>query len=122
MRRPLAYLAGPYSHPDPVTCTREALAVAARLRAHHPELVLIVPHLSLFDDLVHHRPYEEWIADDLEVVARCDVVIRMLGRSSGADREEDHAVSLGIPVVYVAEPGAVDGWLAGWPTYVEAER
>jgi hypothetical protein len=41
---------------------------------------------------------EPWLTMDLEIVRRCDAVVRLPGDSSGADGEVAHAKSLGLPV------------------------
>jgi hypothetical protein len=43
---------------------------------------------------------EPWLTMDLEMVRRCDAVLRLPGESSGADGETAHADSLGIPVFH----------------------
>jgi hypothetical protein len=47
-----------------------------------------------------HSPksYEVWINQDMEWLAKCDVVLRLPGISSGADKETALAEELGIPV------------------------
>lgn len=97
--KPLVYLAGPYSSPDPVENTHAMIMLATGL-VETP----IVPHLSLAWHLVTPRPIEFWYAYDLEVMARCDYVLRIAGPSTGADAEVKEAERLGIPVAYdVAE-------------------
>lgn len=91
----LVYVAGPYSS-DPVANTRRACVAGNVLRDHG--LAVIVPHLSLLADLLHPRPYEDYLAEDLELVRRCDAVYRLTGDSAGADREVEHADVNGIPV------------------------
>lgn len=41
---------------------------------------------------------EPWLTMDLEIVRRCDAVVRLPGESTGADGEVAHAKQLGIPV------------------------
>lgn len=47
--------------------------------------------------------YEDWLAVDLTVLARCDVLLRLDGESAGADREAAHARACGIPVFATVE-------------------
>lgn len=61
------------------------------------------PLWSHYQHIVHPLPYETWLALDLEWVKQCDVVLRIPGVSSGADREVAFAEERGIPVVYSAE-------------------
>lgn len=58
------------------------------------------PHWSIFQDMLFHREYEDWMTLDFEIIKRCDALIRMNGKSDGADREVDLATELGIPVFY----------------------
>lgn len=95
--RPVVYIAGPYTKPDPVSNTRAALDEATIL-LDSGLVAPIVPHLSLHWDLVHPRSYEVWLELDLDVIRRCHAVYRLPGASTGADREVRWADSLLIPV------------------------
>ena len=97
--KPMVYLAAPYTNPDPIVNTRNTIEVATRL-VEDGRVTPIVPHLSLLWHLVTPRPIEFWYAYDLEVMARCDFVVRLAGASTGADAEIKEAERLGIPVFY----------------------
>jgi hypothetical protein len=99
MTRPLVYIAGPYTHPDPVANTRAALEVGTQL-LDSGHVAPIVPHLSLFWDLQHPHDYRTWLDLDLDVIARCDALLRIPGMSAGAGLEVDHAHGCGIKVFY----------------------
>jgi hypothetical protein len=77
---------------------RKAIAVGERLfkagvHAH-------VPHLNfLWESQFSHRQ-EEWLDLDFTTLVRCDYVLRLRGESPGADREEELAGKLGIPVFH----------------------
>lgn len=58
------------------------------------------PLLSHFQHIYHPRSYDEWMSVDIEIVKRCDIVLRLPGISKGADREVKLAQELNIPVVY----------------------
>lgn len=90
------YISGPYSTPDPVDNTREAVKAAAKLReaGHDP----FVPHLFLLWHFLSPAPYEAWMQLTLSWVKRCDALVRLPGESPGADREVELARELGIPV------------------------
>jgi len=47
------------------------------------------PHMSWFADLFEDDPpeYERWISLDFNMIARCDALLRLDGKSPGADRE-----------------------------------
>jgi len=91
------YVSGPYSS-DVTAGTRVAMEAAHILMdmGHAP----FCPHLSHFLDMQRHRPYEDWLKLDLAWVDVCDAVLRLPGKSSGADRECARAEKLGIPVYY----------------------
>ncbi len=97
--KPLVYIAGPYTNPDPVINTHCTLIKATTL-VQDGRCTPIVPHLTMFWHLVDPRPIEFWYAYDLEVLAHCDIVLRLAGASTGADAEVKEAERLGIPVVY----------------------
>jgi hypothetical protein len=96
-RRPLVYVAGPYTNPDPVENTNRAIhAVDALLEV--GLVTPISPHLTLLWHLVKPRTLDFWYAYDLATLARCDAVYRLSGISTGADREVEFAIQQGIPV------------------------
>ena len=98
--QPLVYIAGPYSHPDPLVNTRRMIKIADALFRLH--VTPLVPHLTLLWQLVRVRPYQFWLEYDLQLLSRADVVLRVPGRSEGADAEVAHARQLGIPVLHPA--------------------
>lgn len=97
--KPLVYVAGPYSNPDPVENTHAALAVGDTFMR-GGVVTPIVPHLTMTWHLVFPHPYEQWLAYDLEVMRRCDAVYRIVGPSSGADAEVAEAEAMGLPVFH----------------------
>lgn len=96
--RPWVYVAGPYTVPDPIVNTREAILVGNQLYARG--LMPIVPHLSLLSHLIVPQPYEHWLEFDFELLSRCDVLLRLPGASEGADCEVEIAMLDGIPVCF----------------------
>lgn len=58
------------------------------------------PHLSHYVHARHPRGYETWMALDFAWVKRCDALLRLPGKSSGADREVALAREIGIPVFH----------------------
>lgn len=109
--RPFVYVAGPYTAPDPVSNTRTALDVATRL-LDSGRVVPFVPHLSLFWDLIHPRPHQTWLDLDLDVIHRCDALLRIPGVSAGADLEVQHAEQFSLPVFYDVDE--VLSWAGGY--------
>ena len=95
--KPLVYIAGPYTNPDPVENIHRAIKIADGLLDVCSPLI---PHLSGTWHMVSPKPYEDWLALDLEYMQRCDCVYRYPGASSGADKEVEKAREWGIPVVF----------------------
>lgn len=100
-KRLMVYVAGPYTKPDPCANTHRAVHVGQDLwdEGYCP----VIPHLTLLWNSIIPNPYQMWMDLDLLWLERCDVVLRLLGESSGADKEEEHARKVGIPVVYSIE-------------------
>ena len=92
------YIASPYTKGDVAQNVRVQLDAADELMSFG--YCPIVPLFTHFQHLHRPRPYEDWMLIDEEKVRRCDVLLRLPGESSGADREVGLAQSLGIPVVY----------------------
>lgn len=92
------YIASPYSIGDACENVRRSMDCFDQLMTlgYAP----YAPLLSHFQNIVHHRPYQDWIAHDLQWVLACDVVLRLPGESKGADGEVAFAIQSGIPVVY----------------------
>lgn len=99
MRKPVIYIAAPYTNPDPVENTHKAIKIATEL---YDEgwCVPFVPHLTMLWHLVTPRPVKFWLTLDIEHMENCDAVWRLPGQSSGADGEERHAIEVGIPVFH----------------------
>jgi len=93
----VVYIASPYTIGDVAVNVRRQMEMSDRLMSlgYCP----VAPLLTHFQHLCFPRPYEDWMRVDLEMISRCDVLLRMEGESSGADREAAHALSIGIPVV-----------------------
>ena len=97
MSKPIVYLAGPYSKPDPVENMHRAIKIADNLL---DVCVPMVPHLTGTWHMVSPKPYETWLELDLAHMERCDAVYRFHGESSGADAEVEHAAKLNMPVFF----------------------
>lgn len=112
-RRPLVYVAGPYTNPDPVLNTRRAIQIGDVLW--RKGAVPLIPHLSIVWHLVCPRPLEDWYEIDLHLLDRCDALLRLWGDSTGANAEVNYAHEAGVPVFL--EPGiggGVPSVLVGW--------
>ena len=119
--KPWVYIASPYTKGD---C---AINVRTQMQAFDQLLSLgvvpIAPLYSHFQHMFIPRPYQDWIALDLEVIQRCDACLRLGAShdyadgstyrqfdSSGADGEVDEFNRLGRPVFTAVE--SVAAWLA----------
>lgn len=94
---PMIYVAGPYTKPEPVENVHRMIRIGDALW--DLGVVPIVPHLSLLWQMVRPREYEEWLEYDLHIMARCDAVLRVPGKSLGADREVRMAIEHGQSVI-----------------------
>lgn len=94
--RPLIYIAGPITD-DPWGCVGRATTVASRLN--EQGFATYLPQLSVLHEMVDPQPYEYWIEQGLEMVSRSDAVIRLTGKSPGADAEMEYARILDIPTL-----------------------
>lgn len=92
------YIASPYSIGDVCANVRESMDCFDQLM--NAGFAPYAPLMSHFQNIVHHRPYQEWIEHDLQWVLAADVVLRLPGESKGADGEVSYAEACGIPVVY----------------------
>jgi hypothetical protein len=98
-RDPLyVYIAGPLTAGKRMENVRKAMKVADRILAlgHIPFL----PHLSEYWDHESPKQYETWMSLDFAWLAKCNVLVRMPGKSLGADREVEFARANGMPVLY----------------------
>lgn len=92
------YIASPYTIGDTELNVRTQIDVADKLM--NVGFAPFVPLFSHFQQLIHPRPYQDWMDIDLEWVSNCDCVLRLKGESRGADEEVKHAQVLGIPVFF----------------------
>jgi len=99
MQRKLIYVAGPYTHPDPVENTHKAAKVAMAIYEHSAEWVPFVPHLSLLWHMICPRSPQFWYDIDLDQMYHCQAIVRLPGASSGADVEMQQAREWGLEVV-----------------------
>ena len=92
------YVAGPYTRPDPCVNTKRAVDAGQELL--DAGLVPFVPHLTHFWHTMRPNDYKVWLAYDLHWLRQCEVLLRLSGESSGANKEVTEAERLGIPVYH----------------------
>ena len=108
--RPVLYIAGPYSFPDPPRNVHRAVQVGTYLMDHGLAWPL-VPHLSMLWDTISPRPYADWLALDFALLERCDGLVRLAGTSTGADGETDWCNEHGVPWIALTDAWAANSSL-----------
>jgi nucleoside 2-deoxyribosyltransferase len=97
----VVYIAGPYTHPEPIENTKKAIDVWNQLT--DAGYIAIVPHNTLLMHLCYPKEANFWYEYDLCIMRKCDAVVRIPGFSEGADKEVLEANRLGIPVYSLGE-------------------
>lgn len=97
MRKPLIYIAHPYTS-DPEENYADSLRVS--LQVLNLGGIAINPLDSHPLHMIEPHDYSFWLANDLEIIRRCDAVFRCQGHSEGADSEVLYATAHEIPVFY----------------------
>jgi nucleoside 2-deoxyribosyltransferase len=92
------YIASPYTIGDAAVNVKRQIDAANALM--NIGLTPFLPLLSHFQHLVHPRPYEDWLKNDIAWLLACDCVLRLDGASKGADYEVEVAKANSIPVYY----------------------
>lgn len=120
--KPLIYVAGPYTKPDPVENVRLAIGWAEEIENHG--CAVFIPHLSMLWHLVSPADINRWYVRDLEVLDHCTALLRFPGLSVGADREVEYAGKLGLPVFDAHRDGKQAAWrqLREWLFVAEGEQ
>lgn len=113
LKLPLVYVAGPLTKPDPLANTHRAMKFWAKLMD-TKKVVAFCPHWSVYQEIFEPRPYEAWMEYDFHVLQRCEVLFRLEGASSGADREVKFMQEEGKPVFYEHQYEAFMEWVENW--------
>ena len=95
------YVAGPYTFGDCAQNVRNAFAAANTLA--DLGFAPFVPHYTHFWQMLFPRDKKFWLQLDFQFLACCDAVLRLPGKSDGADQEEALSGKLNIPVFYTIE-------------------
>jgi len=109
MKKPLIYVASPYTKGDPCINTYVQMRVFNELMD-DGIVTPYIPLLSHYLHTAHPRPYKDWINYDLELIPVMDACLRVnadhvpmdyfITESSGADDEVKLFQDLGKPVFY----------------------
>lgn len=100
LRREVCYVSGPYRAQTPAGIWANIMrARDVAMDLWRMGLIAITPHLNtmLMDGV---RRDEDWLAGDLEILRRCDMVVLVPGwrASRGAQAEVQEALRIGLPV------------------------
>ena len=92
------YISSPYTIGDAAENVRDQIFAAEAIKniGHVP----YVPLLTHLWHLISPHNHEYWMEMDEEWVATCDAIVRLPGKSAGADREVRQAQILGKLVYY----------------------
>ena len=96
MQKKTVYVAGPYTLGDVAVNVHEAIHVADLLLG--LGFIPYVPHLTHFWHLMSPKPWDIWIELGMPFLLKCDYVLRLNGKSKGADIEVEAAKKANIPV------------------------
>jgi hypothetical protein len=94
----LIYISAPYSLGDPIENVRKACEAGDKVLAMGH--IAFIPHLSMLWHFYSMKSYDEWLRIDCAYLPRMDAVLRLPGKSKGADWECALAKKLGIKVYY----------------------
>ena len=95
------YIASPYTQGDTAENVKRQLdAFAVLMDLGYAPFAPLIFH---FQHITHPRPYDQWMALDMEWVKACDCILRLGGESPGADKEVALAEKLGMKVYYSLE-------------------
>jgi hypothetical protein len=89
------FIAGPHSG-DQLANTAIAIDAAEELSSFN--FIPFCPHLFSFWHLAHYHEYDFWMHQTISWLHKCDGVLRLPGKSPGADQEVKFAKQLKIPV------------------------
>lgn len=98
----VVYIAGPFEQGNVMDNVGMAVRAGELIRAHGG--TPIVPHAqgALHAIAYPHIQRDEWMRMCREWLSRCDVVMRLVGESKGADEETSLAEDMSIPVIRVS--------------------
>lgn len=97
MRSKRVYIASPYTD-DPTANVGVALEAAEEILSRTSWLPF-VPHLFHLWDLIIPHSYEFWMEIDRDWMQTCHALVRLEGKSEGADEDMHQAIDQAIPVI-----------------------
>jgi hypothetical protein len=90
------YIASPYTLGDVAVNVKKQIDAAEELM--NLGFAPYVPLLCHFHHLIHPHLYQEWTEQVSEWIICCNAVLRLPGKSGGADAEVAYAKTFNIPV------------------------
>ena len=124
MKKPIVYIASPYTRGDVAINTHFQCKIFDRLLT-DGRVIPIAPLWSHFQHTVFPRPYKDWIDYDQALLHLYDACLRLnaelpsvtytQGQSMGADAEVSTFKRLGRPVFWSIE--TLYSWVEGTPRY-----
>lgn len=106
--KPWVYIACPYMIGDVAANVARSLEVWDILFGKH--YVPINPLWTHLQHLYVQRTRDDWLSFGLDLLDRCDALLRLSGESAGADAECRWAATHGVPVFHSIEE--LDRWRA----------
>lgn len=97
----IIYVSSPFSEGNQVHNIYVACKAGDEIlkRGHIP----FIPHLLYGWHVISPKEWGEWIRIDMAYLSMCDALLRLPGKSKGADIEVAEADNIGIPVFYSIE-------------------
>lgn len=92
------YVAAPITLGNQIHNIKVAVNAGETLR--RAGFVPFVPHALMIWDFISSLSYEDWMEFDFAWIQKCDLLLRLPGDSSGADREVEYARKLEKPVFF----------------------
>jgi len=92
------YIASQYSVGDKIENVNRQITMADKLM--NLGFIPFVPLYSHYQHTLYPRSYDSWMELDYTWIDSCDCLLRLTGESSGADKEIEYALSIGIPAFY----------------------
>jgi len=97
------YISGAYTNGD----TPINVATAIKVGDYFARLgyAVFIPHLTMFWHMIAPHEYDFWLEQDMEWLEVCDIIIKIISTnpSSGADKEYNRAIELGLGKIKVKE-------------------
>jgi len=87
------YIAAPYTNGDVAINVRKAITAGEAVS--QMGLIPYIPHLTHFWHLIHPHEAEFWYEYDLHWLECCDCLLRLPGKSVGADTETQRMINQG---------------------------